>query len=113
MWANWEVVAFAEWLRNYNQDKPNNKKVGFYGLDVYSLWESFQVIIEYLRKEDPATMETARRALKCFEPYSDDEGRSYARATMMVQPICEGAVLDLLIQVRRKMNSYNTDPKGR
>lgn len=110
MWANWEIVAFAEWLRNYNRDTKNRK--GFYGLDVYSLWESFQVIIEYLRIEDPATMEIARRALKCFEPYSDDEGRAYARATMMVQPICEDAVLNLLLQVRRKMNTYNMDPEG-
>jgi erythromycin esterase len=37
MWANWEVAALAEWLREYNQELPAQKKVGFYGLDVYSL----------------------------------------------------------------------------
>src|SRR5829696_3554886 len=40
MWANWEIVALAEWLRAHNQGKPDAERVGFYGLDVYSLWES-------------------------------------------------------------------------
>jgi erythromycin esterase-like protein len=38
MWANWETVALAEWLRGIMKGKKD--KVGFYGLDVYSLWES-------------------------------------------------------------------------
>ena len=33
MWANGEIVAFAEWMRRFNKDKSN--KAGFYGLDVY------------------------------------------------------------------------------
>src|SRR5690349_967948 len=32
MWANWEVAALAEWLREFIQSQPANKKVGFYGL---------------------------------------------------------------------------------
>jgi erythromycin esterase-like protein len=34
MWANREVVELAEWLREHNRDLPEEKKVGFYGLDV-------------------------------------------------------------------------------
>jgi erythromycin esterase-like protein len=37
MWANWEV-ALAEWLRGHNERHIKKDKVGFYGLDVYSLW---------------------------------------------------------------------------
>src|SRR5882762_2907851 len=33
MWANWEVAALAEWLKEYNSSLPADKKVGFYGLD--------------------------------------------------------------------------------
>src|SRR4028118_1869917 len=29
MWANWEVAALAEWLREYNRSLPAEKKVGF------------------------------------------------------------------------------------
>src|SRR5688572_12485911 len=42
MWANWEVAALAEWLRDYNKGLPLDKKIGFYGLDVYSLWDSMR-----------------------------------------------------------------------
>src|SRR3954465_2913354 len=55
MWANWEVAALAEWLREYNKDLPAEQKVGFYGLDVYSLWDSMKVMMNYLEREDPQT----------------------------------------------------------
>ncbi len=112
MWANWEIVALTEWLRKHNEPLPKNRKTGFYGLDVYSLWESFDTIIKYLDKKDPATKHTADNALKCFEPYRAGEGRAYARATLMVPSICEKAVVDLLTQVRKNMPSYNTDPEA-
>src|SRR5438105_3920625 len=40
MWANEEVVELAGWLRRHNGRRPEREKVGFYGLDVYSLWDS-------------------------------------------------------------------------
>src|SRR5438128_2895232 len=42
MWANREMVDLIEWLRDYNDDQPDGEKVGFYGLDVYSLWDSMR-----------------------------------------------------------------------
>jgi erythromycin esterase-like protein len=111
MWANWEIVALTEWLRNHNEYKSANNKTGFYGLDVYSLWESLEAIINYLDKKDPLTKRTAINAFKCFEPYSDEEGQSYARATLMVPASCENEVVELLIQIRKNMAKYNTDPE--
>ena len=49
MWANEEIVEFAEWLRLYNDDQPEGHKVGFFGLDVYSLWDSLHEVTGYLR----------------------------------------------------------------
>jgi erythromycin esterase-like protein len=60
MWANWEIVALAEWLRAYNENRQD--QVGFYGLDVYSLWESMREIIGYLERTDAAAVEVAKRA---------------------------------------------------
>jgi erythromycin esterase len=112
MWANWEIVALTEWLKQYNVVHPRENKVGFYGLDVYSLWESLAAIIAYLDKNDPATRHTATEALACFEPYGGDEGRAYARASLMVPSICEDEVIDLLTQIRRNMPSYNSDKEA-
>src|SRR4051812_32097952 len=53
MWANWEIAALASWLRDYNKGLPIPQKVGFYGLDVYSLWDSMREMMTYLEKEDP------------------------------------------------------------
>ena len=48
MWANWEIVALTDWLQSHNRNLPVNKRIGFYGLDVYSLWESLESIRQYL-----------------------------------------------------------------
>src|SRR5260370_5743572 len=72
MWANWEIVAFGEWLRAYNVILPPEEQIGFYGLDVYSLWESLEEITKYLQDIDPQVVETAQRAYACFQPYNRD-----------------------------------------
>lgn len=109
MWANWEMVALAEWLYQYNKSLPANKKIGFYGLDVYSLWESMESIMHYLRKTDPAALKVAEEAFRCFEPYSKDEGSAYARATLFVPELCQHEVVELLKEIRQKLPQYNTD----
>ena len=111
MWANWEVVAFVEWLRSHNQEAPAGRGVGFYGLDVYSLWESMESIIAYLDDEDPAAAELAREAYRCFEPYGED-AQAYARDTMLVPDICADEVVELLAAVRSKAPSYDHDPEA-
>ena len=79
MWANWEMAALISWLKEHNSHLPVNKKVGFYGLDVYSLWESMEALVNYLESTDMAAARLAREALKCFEPFGE-EGQRYARA---------------------------------
>jgi hypothetical protein len=72
MWANHEIVELVEWLKEYNSTIPENRKAGFYGLDVYSLWDSMRAIIDYLRKIDGDLIKTALKAYECFEPYHED-----------------------------------------
>lgn len=109
MWANWEIVALAEWLFQYNKNFPSNKKVGFYGLDVYSLWESMESIMQYLRKTDPGALKVAEEAFRCFEPYRKDEGRAYASALQFVPELCQNEVVHLLKEIQQKLPQYNTD----
>lgn len=112
MWANWEMVALTEWLYEFNRPLPANKKAGFYGLDVYSLWESMEAILDYLRKTDPLALTAAEEAFHCFEPYRQEEGRTYARAAQMVPELCQTEVVELLKTIRQKMPSYNSDPEN-
>ncbi len=109
MWANWEIVALAEWMRKHNAN--HERKVGFYGLDVYSLWESLEAIIGYLDEYDPEAAKIARKAYLCFEPYGQD-AEIYAWNTAMVPESCEEAVIDLLRELRERTQSYEEDTEG-
>jgi erythromycin esterase-like protein len=110
MWANREIVDFAEWIRRYNDQRrvPDDRKVGFYGLDVYSLWESMRVVIEYLERIDPQFAAGAKRAYRCFEPYAEDE-QEYARATYLVPTSCEDEAVSVLRALRDKAFEYRED----
>ncbi|HEY7426012.1 MAG TPA: erythromycin esterase family protein [Gemmataceae bacterium] len=108
MWANEEIVALTEWLRRYNDRLPEEKKVGFYGLDVYSLWDSLYAILSYLQRVDPAALPAAWKALRCFEPYGEDV-QEYARATRFVPDSCAEEVTALLAELRRKAKVYRQD----
>ena len=112
MWANWEMVALADWLFEFNKSKPLNKRAGFYGLDVYSLWESMESIIRYLEKTDPGALTTALEAFRCFEPYQKEEGRGYARASQFVPELCQQEGAELLKEIQSKSVLYNSDPEN-
>ena len=109
MWANWEILALAEWLLQYNNSLQQKQKVGFYGLDVYSLWESLDQIRNYLQKVDPSALEVAEKAFRCFEPYKEDEGSSYAYATQLVPKVCEDEVVNMLRNIQTRMPLYDHD----
>lgn len=111
MWANWEMAALTEWMRRENEQRPPGKKVGFYGLDVYSLWESMQELMGYLEAEQPEALDAARRAFLCFEPYGQDV-QAYARATALVPADCEDEVVDLLQEVRQRVEEFPGDPEA-
>lgn len=110
MWANWEIAALAEWLKAYNQPLPREKKAGFYGLDVYSLWESIAAIMQYVEKTDPVALAAVQEALTCFEPYKNDEYH-YAKSVRFVSETCEPEMLRLLTVIRQNVPRYDDDPE--
>ncbi len=112
MWANWEIVALAEWMRRFNQGRQAEMKVGFYGLDVYSLWESLDAISKYLEEHEPEAVEMARKAYHCFEPYSEDP-QEYARSVAFVPETCEDEVVELLKNVRQKLPEFQHDHESK
>ncbi len=112
MWANEEVVGLAEWLRRHNEGLLPEERVGFYGLDVYSLRESLEAVIEYLERVDPDAVGAAKRAYNCFEPYGEN-AREYARATAFVPTSCEEEVVGMLSELRGRLTRHQDDPEAR
>ena len=107
MWANWEIVALMDWLRSHNQQVQ--KKAGFYGLDIYSLWESLEALVTYLEKTDPATAKIANDVMKCFGAYHYSE-RYYAQHALTES--CKEELVTLLGEIRLRAASYNMDPEA-
>ena len=110
MWGNWEIAALVDWMHTFNGRQPADKRVGFYGLDIYSLWESLEVIVDYLKREDPKSAQLALDALRCFEPYT--EGHDYARAILNLSPHCRREVVTLLKSVSARAQHYDHDPEA-
>lgn len=109
MWANHEVAGLAEWMHRYNATQPPSRQAGFYGLDVYSLWDSIHAVTAYLEQEHPELAGTARAAYACFDPYYDDP-QDYARATALVPTSCANEVVQVLHALRdRAIEREETD----
>jgi erythromycin esterase-like protein len=105
MWANHEVLDLVQWLKGRNDSLPEDRKAGFYGLDVYSLWDSLYQVLGFLRRSHPDLLPAAQRAFQCLEPYGEDV-QEYAQATRWLDKSCEGAVVTLLADVRRNAKRY-------
>jgi erythromycin esterase-like protein len=114
MWANDEVVEFCRWLRTVNADRPDSERVGFYGIDVYSLWDSMHQLVGWLREHEPGHVDQAQRALACFEPFGED-GATYAFASRFAPTSCEQAAVHLLRSLceQRGRKESEGDPEGR
>jgi erythromycin esterase-like protein len=114
MWANDDVVEFCRWLRALNAARPEERRVGFYGLDVYSLWDSMHAVMGWLRENEPEHVGRATQAMRCFEPFGED-GAEYAFATRFAPTSCEQAVVDLLHHLceERGAASFDGDPEAR
>jgi erythromycin esterase-like protein len=108
MWANREVVGLVSWLRAHNESRPGSDQVGFYGLDVYSLYESMNAVVEYLEGIDPALARAARGAYSCFEPYGEDP-QTYAQATALVPTSCEDEAVAVLRALTARAESFGDD----
>ncbi|MCX7569235.1 erythromycin esterase family protein [Tumebacillus sp. DT12] len=101
MWANREVIALADWMREHNAGRAAAERVGFYGIDVYSLWESMEAIIEYLEQTGAPELEQAKAAFSCFEPFARSE-QTYGISAAFLSESCENEVVKLLRDLQQK-----------
>ena len=106
MWRNREVVRFLRWLRGENSGRSPESRVGYFGIDLYSLHRSMEHVIAYLDKVDPAAAARARRGYGCFDTYGDDvQSYGYA-ATIGLSRSCEDEVVEQLSALRRQAAEY-------
>ncbi len=113
MWRNTDVVQFAGWLRRHNDALPAARRAGFYGLDLYSLFDSIATVLRYLERAEPAAARRARERYACFDHFGRDSQRyGYATAFGM-SPSCEAAVLAQLVEMRSHGPGHGAEPDER
>lgn len=106
MWRNADVLDFVGWLRAHNDSVQDNEKVGFYGLDLYSLHSSIEAVLQYLDRIDPVAAERARGRYACFDHFGKDEqGYGYATGFGIAES-CEEEVVDQLLEIHRRATEY-------
>jgi erythromycin esterase-like protein len=107
MWRNRDVVIFIDWLRQYNDALPGTApKVGFYGLDLYSMHTSIEAVLDYLDKVDPEAANRARHRYSCFEHFGEDtQAYGYAASYGLTEP-CEDAAINQLLELQRQTAEY-------
>lgn len=98
MWANEEIIELVEWLKEYNLKQPKEKQVGFYGIDIYSLWESMDEIIKFLEKTNSPHIEAAKNTFACFEPFNRYPEK-YGVAASFYSEGCHEEVFKLLASI--------------
>jgi erythromycin esterase-like protein len=103
MWGNLDVLHFIQWLRRYNDGVDEGmRKVGFNGLDLYSLFASMHHVISYLETVDPQAAEAARRRYACFEPFGQNKDLYAYGVGLGVMQSCEAEAVAMLQELRRK-----------
>ncbi|MDG0817402.1 erythromycin esterase family protein [Bdellovibrio svalbardensis] len=104
MWANDEAATMIEWMQSY--------QAGFYGLDVYSLFESMDYVMAYTKQVDTGLAKEIKSNYSCFEPFRKNE-KAYAKFLMEFEEGCKGEVMESLQKMLRlrveKINTAHRD----
>ena len=125
MWANWEVAALAEWLRDYNQQLPADRLLW---PDVCVREAATTAVLRRTRdrhaisharrsgrrsagegasRRRQQAAQSVRKAIQCFEPYEENE-HVYARYSL-TEHSCRDQVIRLLKEVRMKAQFLDGD----
>ncbi len=108
MWRNREVVELIAWLKSHNEliDEPT-KRVGFYGLDLYSMYRSIDAVLSYLHDVDPDAGRIAAERYACLSPWERDPAL-YGRAALnRGYAACERPVVGVLRDLLERRLEYS------
>lgn len=81
MWRNEEVLEHLQWQRTHNAEL-RDRRVGFHGLDLYSLFTSISAVLSYLDRVDPEAAAVARERYARLMLWQHDPA-SYGRAVLV------------------------------
>ena len=112
MWRNTVVSEFVGWLRRYNDAQDDAHKVGFYGMDLYSLSTSVDAVLAYLDRVDPLAARRARYRYACFDHFAEDTQAYGYAAAFGLRKTCEDEVVTQLVDMLEHAADYANGEHG-
>jgi len=106
MWRNTAVRDFVEWMREHNRGRPVSQQVGFYGMDLYSLYSSIRAVLNYLDQVDPQSAQRARSRYACFDHFGEDTQAYGYAASFGMNSSCEDEVVQQLREMNRRAADF-------
>ncbi|KTD26929.1 erythromycin esterase family protein [Legionella israelensis] len=107
MWRNITIPPFLEWLRKHNDHLSSiSEKIGFYGLDLYSMNASMSAVIRYLETVDPQAAKHAKERYACFDTMST-EPQTYGYLTNLgIKKACIEEAIEQLMELQHRAADY-------
>lgn len=106
MWRNADVLDFIGWMRSHNDALESSRRVGIFGMDLYSMHASIERVLRYLDEVDPEAAQRARGRYGCFDTFGCDP-QAYGYATGLgLQPSCENEAVSQLIELQHSSLRY-------
>jgi erythromycin esterase-like protein len=99
VWRNAEVLEFISWLHQFNQDREQAERVGFFGLDGFNLHRSASAVIDYLEEFDSRAATRARQRFLWLDECTT--ARSQYGPALELPVGCESEALELLLDVQQ------------
>lgn len=111
MWRNREVRELVDWMRRLNGSVADpDDRVGFYGLDLYSLYTSMGAVLDSLDDVDPDAARVARERYGCLEPFGEDPvAYGHAAVTRGYRACEQEVVANLSDLLRRRLEPPEAD----
>jgi erythromycin esterase-like protein len=106
MWRNADVLDLVGWLRSYNDLIDDvSQRIGFYGLDLYSLHSSMTAVLGYLEARDPQAAHRARARYSCFDVFGEEPQAYGHMVALGISDDCQREVLDQLVELLKHRNN--------
>jgi erythromycin esterase-like protein len=109
MWRNTVMTDFVAWLRDHNDALGPAQKVGFYGIDLYSLFTSIGEVLAYLDRTDPEAGKRARYRYSCFDHFGENSQAYGYAAAFGVDRSCEDGVVRQLVELTRQAGRHSEE----
>jgi erythromycin esterase-like protein len=113
MWRNTEIVDLVYWLRQHNSQIPKSEsRIGFFGLDLYSMRKSMEAVVRYLEKADPEAARRARARYSCFDHLAEDPQHYGYATTFGMTKDCEEEVVRQLVELTEEAAKHVKEEGG-